>query len=65
MVLGFLFIFVAYRFGGFSSVTSYLITIFFIVFVIPELVDLLLLARHRRNIETYLQSHGSEIQSVV
>ena len=33
--------------------------------VIPELLDLWLVNRYRRDIEAYIRSHGAEIQSAV
>lgn len=60
----FLLIPAAYWFGAFGSLALSIATIFVIVFLIPELLDLWLVSRHRQDIEAYIQSHGSEIQSV-
>jgi len=30
----------------------------------PELVDVWVIARHRQDIQAYIQSHGSDIQSI-
>lgn len=64
-VLVFGFISAAYWFGAFGSLVSSIIMMIAVIFPIPELVDLWVIARHRQDIETYIQSHGSDIQSVV
>jgi len=63
-VLLLLFIIAAYWFGAFGSLTLSIATTIATVFLIPELLDLWLVTRHRQDIEAYIQSHGSEIQSV-
>src|SRR4051812_14647820 len=62
-VLLFLFIIAAYWLGAFGSLALSIATTVAIVFLIPELLDLWLVTRHRQHIEAYIQSHGSEIQS--
>jgi prepilin signal peptidase PulO-like enzyme (type II secretory pathway) len=64
-ILLFLFIIAAYWIGVFGSLVPSIVTMIAVIFLIPELLDLWLVARHRQDIEAYIQSHGSEIQSVV
>jgi uncharacterized membrane protein HdeD (DUF308 family) len=64
-VLLLLFIIAAYWLGAFGSLALSIAMTIAIVFLIPELLDLWLVTRHRQDIEAYIQSHGSEIQSVV
>jgi hypothetical protein len=63
-VLLFLCIVAAYRIGSFGSFMPSLVTMIAIIFLVPESLDLWLVARHRRDIEAFIQSHGSDIQSV-
>ena len=64
-VLVFGFIGAAYWFGVFGSLVPSIIMMIAVIFLIPELLDVWVIARHRQDIETYIQSHGSDIQSVV
>ena len=64
-VLLFLCIIAAYRIGAFGGFVPSVITMIAVIFLVPESLDLWLVARHRQDIEAYIQSHGSEIQSVV
>ena len=65
IILAFLCIIVGYWLGAFGSLVSTVITIIVLIFLLPELLDLCLVARHRQVIQDYIQSHGSEIQSVI
>jgi hypothetical protein len=63
-VLGFVFIGAAYWFGAFGSLVPSIIIMMAVIFLVPALLDVCVIARHRRDIEVYIRSHGSDIQSV-
>jgi len=65
LALSLLLLFVAYQVGGFNGLAQAVITIALLVFVIPELLDIFWVARHRRDVESCIQTHAAEIQSVV
>jgi hypothetical protein len=58
------FIGAAYWFGAFGSLVPSVIVIIAVIFLVPEFLDVCVIACHRQDIETYIQSHGSDIQSV-
>jgi prepilin signal peptidase PulO-like enzyme (type II secretory pathway) len=64
-VLLILSIIVAYQIGAFDGVMRSSVTMFVVIIIFPELLDLGLVARHRGDIEAYIHGHGSEIQSLV
>ena len=49
--------------GAFSTTTGTFIVMFVVIFVVTDLVDLLLLTRHRQQVASYIHSHGAEIQT--
>ena len=64
-VLVFGFIGAAFWFGAFGSLLPSIIVMIAVIFLIPELLDVWVIARQRQYIKTYIQGHESEIQSVV
>jgi hypothetical protein len=56
-------VFLASLLGAFNSTSGTLIVMFLAVFVLTDLVDLLLLTRHRQQVASYIHSHGAEIQT--
>ncbi len=63
-VLLFAWILAACQFEAFGGFVPSFGTMFAAVFLIPESLDLWLVARHRQDITIYIQRHRSEIQSV-
>jgi uncharacterized membrane protein YoaK (UPF0700 family) len=64
IVLLFLCVITASRIGAFDSFVPSLVTMIVVIFLIPESLDLWLVARHRQDIEAFIQSHESDIQSM-
>ena len=62
-ILSFLLIMVAYGLGALSIPPLFIGTTVLSVILIPELVELWVISQHRNDIESYIQSHESEIQS--
>lgn len=63
-VLLFVLLIAAYWLGAFGSLASSILTTVLTVMLVPELMDVCLIARHRQDIESYIHSHVSEISSV-
>lgn len=49
-------------FGAFSGFVLSLVTIYAAVFLVPALLDIWLVTRHRRDIEAYIRSHELDIR---
>ena len=62
-ILSFLLIMAAYALGALSSPPLFIGTTVLSVILIPELIELWVIAQHRNDIESYIQIHESEIQS--
>ena len=52
-----------YSLGAFDGLVPSIITTVVVVLVIPELLKLWLVARHRQDIQSYIQDHAVDIQS--
>jgi len=63
-LLLFLLLMAAVGLGGFDGLVPTFITLMVVIFLLPELVDLWLVARHRQDILAYIHSHAAELQSV-
>ena len=63
-VLGIGFIAAASWLVLFGSLAPLIITMIVVPLLAPELVDVWVIARHRQDIQAYIQSHGSDIQSI-
>lgn len=60
----FLLLMAALGLGGFDGFVPTVITMVVVILLIPELMDLCVVARHRQDIQTYIQNHAAELQSV-
>lgn len=56
-------IFVAFQLGGFDHMGTTMVVLFIVVILLPDSFDTVLIARHRRQVSSFIQSHGTEIQS--
>ena len=55
--------FAALRFGAFDHMRSTLVALFIVIFLLPDLFDTCWVARHRREVSSFIQSHGADIQT--
>jgi prepilin signal peptidase PulO-like enzyme (type II secretory pathway) len=62
LILGFLS--AASWLGLFGGLVPYTIVMIAVISPVPELLDVWVIARHRQDIEAYIQNHESEIQSI-
>src|SRR5881396_3727054 len=55
-------VFFASRSGAFTTMPSTFIAAFVVVFLVTDLFELCVIARHRRQVSSFIESHGAEIQ---
>jgi hypothetical protein len=61
--VGLLGIVIAFRLGAFDRMSTTVIMLFIVIFLLPDLFDTLVIARHRRQVSSFIHSHGPEIQT--
>lgn len=56
-------IFAALQLGAFDRMDTTIVVLFVVIFLMPDLFDTFLIARHRRQVRGFIESHESEIKT--